>query len=294
MLDHKRIAIDGSFLIYKYCATYRDAAGDLFKSRNGLTTAHLYGLTLLLTRLYQRGAVPIFVFEGACTVYKRNESNRRQANKAQAKRALAIALNSLTRSHSLIKRLKQQSFSITQEILQSTKRFLDLAGIAYAYSDYDGQKSCYQLLKDGRCDVVLTDDWDICAYGGRVIRRLQWVEENGEYRPIGQYIDIEQQWTKNELTRLQVIRLICIAGCDYTPGLPGYGPLLGLKLAKSPAFSESPFCKTVVEPIAEYMLSTAQYLSVYPAFHKLELYNWLTQELSMSPQTVYKLIKAHS
>lgn len=291
ILKGKTIIVDGSFYLYKYCAVYRYRDGRLFSNHAGVVTAHIYGLINLISNLYTLNAELVFTFEGVKVIdHKQAEVGKRIERKNSAKTLLNALKRADSNNFALLKRLEQQSFSLTSEILDLTKRFLQLAGIRFVFAEHDGQKTCYQLSKQIPNSLIATDDWDIIMYGGTILRNLLWQQEDTRIRAFGQVLNVDSTLENLGLTKSDIINCVCVAGCDYTEGLAGYGPKKAIKLVKEPDFLESKFYIETICSIKEYITKPALFQQYRPILHYHALYELLVTELDFNPEKIFNFL----
>lgn len=97
-LKNKRLAVDASIWIYQFLKAVRDSEGNVLKS------AHVIGFFRRICKLLYFGIKPVFVFDGAAPVLKkqtitrrrmRREGKHRDATQTAAKRILAMQLQKL-------------------------------------------------------------------------------------------------------------------------------------------------------------------------------------------------------
>lgn len=108
------------------------------------------------------------------------------------------------------------------EIREEIKELLGILGIPWVDSPMEAEAQCVELEAQGYVDGVITEDSDVFLFGAKQVYRGLLSQSC----TVESYNSLEIQQTLG-LTRLQLVCLAQLLGCDYHPGIPGIGPVLG-------------------------------------------------------------------
>jgi flap endonuclease-1 len=198
-LDIKSVCIDINIFIYKFITAIRKTGKDL--EYEGKITSHIVGLRNQINLFQKLGIDIIYVFDGHPPKEKTKILKERETIKKAAKK-----------EYQKTKSIKsyQQSFFITNEILDSAKDYLKLRGIKYIDQDIEADIICAALVKQKIVDCVYTTDFDVLVFGAKcMIINIDYQKKYFEYillKDVLKGLDI-----KND----QFIDIIVLSGCDY-------------------------------------------------------------------------------
>ena len=102
---------------------------------------------------------------------------------------------------------------------------LRLFGLPYVVAPMEAEAQCAELMSRGLVDGIITDDSDVFLFGGTRIYKNMF--NQNKYVECYLLSDIERELS---LTRDKLVQLAYFLGSDYTDGLPGVGPVLGMEL----------------------------------------------------------------
>jgi flap endonuclease-1 len=237
-LSYKVLAVDASIEIHQFLALVRKPNGELFTNKEGKVTSHLIGLLFRTTRLISEyGINLIFVFDGKPPELKKGEILRRRIEKEKAMKEWIEAL---------IKQDYRKAFSkavvtgkIDEEILNSTKRLLNLLGIPYIEAPSEAEAQAAYMAINGTAWACATKDYDALLFGApRIVRYLsikgfEFLPSKGIMRPIKPELVIaEEVYKELNINREQLIDLAILVGTDFNEGIKGIGPKKALELIK--------------------------------------------------------------
>jgi flap endonuclease-1 len=235
-LFDKKIAIDAFNWIYQFLSIIRQPDGEPLKDFKGRTTSHLSGLFYRTIKLKESNIKPIYVFDGKPPDFKKETTEARRDVRAEAlaewKKALEEGDMDAARKHA------QRSATITEEIVEQSKKLLDALGVPWLQATGEGEALCSYVCSQGDAYAVATQDYDSLLFGTpRLIRNLSIT---GKKKRKDTYVTINPEMLvlQNVLKELginrdQLIILGIIIGTDYNPGgIPGYGPKKALELVK--------------------------------------------------------------
>ena len=102
---------------------------------------------------------------------------------------------------------------------------LALFGLPYVTAPMEAEAQCAELVQRNLVDGIITDDSDVFLFGGtRVYKNLF---NQNKYVECYLLSDLEREFS---LSRERLIQLAHFLGSDYTEGLPGVGPVIGMEL----------------------------------------------------------------
>ena len=102
---------------------------------------------------------------------------------------------------------------------------LRLFGLPYVIAPMEAEAQCAELMSRNLVDGIITDDSDVFLFGGTRIYKNMF--NQNKYVECYLLSDLERELS---LTREKLIQLAHFLGSDYTDGLPGVGPVLGMEL----------------------------------------------------------------
>jgi len=235
-LSGKRLAIDSFNWIYQFLSIIRQKDGEPLRDSSGRVTSHLSGLLYRTINLLEFGIKPIYVFDGEPPEMKRKTGEQRRDVREEAKEEWKKALE--RGEYEEARKYAQRSTTITDEIIEDSKKFLEAMGIPVIQAPGEGEAQCTHIVNNGDAWAIATQDYDALLFGcPRLVRNLSI---SGKRRRGNSYIIIKPEIIelKNVLDELdinqtQLIILGMLVGTDYNPGgVKGFGPKKALELVK--------------------------------------------------------------
>ncbi len=228
-LEGKIIAIDAFPTIYEMLTIIRDPKGGFLRDSKGRITSHLVGLFNRTARMLALGIKPIYVFDGEPHPLKSKtiEIRKQRKDAAMEKLQYAIAKGEIED----IKKYAKQTVSISEEVLESSIKLLDLMGVPTVQAPHDGEAQAAYLVKKGECFAVASPDYDAFLYGGpRVLRNLKMSLQKKE-KPV--MYSLEEILEKLNLSHEMLVDMAILIGTDYNPnGVEGVGPKRAYELIR--------------------------------------------------------------
>ena len=224
-LSGKKVAVDASLVIYQQLLKCPKNA--LFKTSNGKITNHITGLFYKIMNYISLNIEMIFVFDGkppdnkqACIAKRKEKSNK-------AKEECDTETNIDKKN---IK--EKESIRITKEIIDDTKKLLNLMGIKYVHpSEGEGEAYASELCRIGYVDYVLTEDMDTMAYAcPKLIRNC--VDKSLKRKDIISIFSYDKIIEGLDMTHDKFLDFCILCGCDYCPVVPKIGNITALKLIR--------------------------------------------------------------
>lgn len=234
----KIIAIDAMNSLYQFLSSIRQPTGEPLKDTSGRVTSHLSGLFYRNANIMDQGIKPIYVFDGKppelkkATVAMRREV--REEAETRWKTALAEGRMEDARTAA------QQASRFTKDMLEDSKRILDLMGIPYIQAPSEGEAQAAYMVSRGDAWAVGSQDYDSLLFGAtRLVRNITvsgkrklprkkvWVDV------VPEIFHLDKVLSGLDITREQLVDLSILMGTDFNPkGVEGIGPKKAYKLVK--------------------------------------------------------------
>jgi len=243
-LQGRRVAVDAYNTIYQFLSIIRQRDGTPLMDGKGHITSHLSGLLYRVSNMVEMDIRPIFVFDGEPPKFKQKTIEARKALKVEAQRKLEEAR---ARGEKELKTYAQQTVRLTPEILEESKRLLDMMGIPVVQAPSEGEAEASRMVNEGMAYAVGSQDYDSVLFGAtRLVRNLTlsgrrklpskgvWIEIEPEM------IDAAESLKALGIDRRRLIWAAIMIGTDYFEGVKGIGPKKGLAIVqKSSSLRES-------------------------------------------------------
>ncbi|KAL1611351.1 DNA repair protein rad2 [Nothophoma quercina] len=123
------------------------------------------------------------------------------------------------------KKDRRDADEVTQTMISECQHLLSLFGLPYVTAPMEAEAQCAELVHLGLVDGIVTDDSDTFLFGGtRVYKNMFNAAKFVEC-----YLsnDLTSEFS---LTREKLIAIAQLLGSDYTPGIPGIGPVTALEI----------------------------------------------------------------
>lgn len=124
-----------------------------------------------------------------------------------------------------LQKAKRDSDEVTETMIKDVQELLRRFGIPYITAPMEAEAQCAELLKLKLVDGIITDDSDCFLFGGDRVYKNMFNQK--QYVECYQMADIEGQLG---LTQDRLIELALLLGSDYTEGVKGIGPVLGMEI----------------------------------------------------------------
>ena len=234
-LRGRTIAIDAYNVIYQFLSIIRQPDGTPLMDAHGNVTSHLSGILYRTTEILEFGIKPIYVFDGIPSMLKQRTIDARIRRKEDAQKAYEEAKESgdveAMRAHAMA------STRINREIVESSKKLLELMGIGYLNAPSEGEAQASYMAKEDLVYAAASQDYDTLLFGSkRVVRNLTFSGRRKLPRK-NVYINVEPEMVVLDetlkslgLNRHQLIWLGILLGTDFNDGIKGVGPKTALKI----------------------------------------------------------------
>jgi flap endonuclease-1 len=235
-LNGKKVGLDAYVLIYQMLARVRMAeqGGQEF-SFQGNVTSHLIGIFQRSLYLLENGMKVCAIMDGPPPVMKEKVLKERSKRREEAEKLRQEALDE--DDMEAANKYAQASVSVTEQILDDTKKLFNLLGIPVITAVHDAEAQIAQMVRNNTLDSCISQDYDSFAFGApHIIRNLSVSQR----RLIGgktivvtpeQYY-LEEILTGLNISRDQLILAGLLIGTDFNNGIRGIGPKTALKLVK--------------------------------------------------------------
>jgi flap endonuclease-1 len=237
-LGGKSIAIDAFNAIYQFLSIIRQPDGTPLQDSSGKVTSHLSGLLYRTSNLVEMGIKPIYVFDGAPPVFKREEIERRRQIKVEAAvhydRAVAKGDTAKMRMFA------QATTSMKDYMKQDSQKLLELMGLPWIRAPSEGEAQAAHMTRKGETDYCASQDYDSLLFGAPLLLRNVTISGRRKLPSKSVYVDIVPEVISQKdvlkecgITYEQLIDVGILIGTDFNPdGIKGLGPKTALKLIK--------------------------------------------------------------
>ncbi|OLS28120.1 MAG: Flap endonuclease 1 [Candidatus Heimdallarchaeota archaeon LC_3] len=236
-LKGKKIGIDAYVVIYQMLARIRsdDDSANALTDAQGRTTSHLQGLLNRTLSLVDEGINLVYCFDGKPPEFKKRELAKRAEKKRRAEEEYKIAMEK--EDFDKAKKFAQQMISIDEQIVDDSKKLLDLLGIPYVTAIHDAEAQLAVMAQQGLIDAVASQDYDTFLFGAPLVLRNVTVSRTRMIRGqlktvIPEKIYLEKALNELRISRTQLINLGLLVGTDFNDKIPKVGIKTGLKLVK--------------------------------------------------------------
>ncbi len=234
----KIVAIDAYNAIYQFLSIIRGPDGLPLTDYSGKVTSHISGLFYRNINFLSLGIKPIYVFDGKPPSLKSAEIERRKQIKKDATVKYEIAISE--GKYEEAKKYAQQTSVLRDEMVQDSKRLLDLFGIPHIQAPSEGEATAAYLTIIGKAYASASQDFDSLLFGAKKLvrnftnsgkRKLPNRNTTIEIEP--EIIDLAKTLSDLEVTREQLVDIGILMGTDFNPdGFERIGPKTALKLIK--------------------------------------------------------------
>ncbi|KAK7205189.1 DNA excision repair protein Rad2 [Myxozyma melibiosi] len=122
---------------------------------------------------------------------------------------------------------RRDADTVTNVMVQECQELLARFGIPYITAPMEAEAQCAELLRLGLVDGVITDDSDIFLFGASKVYKNMF----NQSKFVECYLSSDVQ-KELDLDQRRLIELAHLLGSDYTPGIPGVGPVTAVQLLR--------------------------------------------------------------
>ena len=199
------IIIDGSIWLHQALSSYRTVSGDLFMSKNGVITSHIYGLLHKMVPLITRGNRLIFCIDGSKLPEKEENTKNRRVQRQNHKRVLQNLKNCLNITREQIYIASKRVIQVTPDLFTTVEYFLGYLGIPYIRSENEAESQCAHiqqtLTAKGIKSYVYTPDSDALIFGADNIIMAQ-------NRGVYQIASLDKTLQSIQLSLVQLVDIV--------------------------------------------------------------------------------------
>ncbi|HEX5359309.1 MAG TPA: flap structure-specific endonuclease, partial [Candidatus Nitrosotalea sp.] len=165
----KIVAIDAYNAIYQFLSIIRGPDGLPLTDYNGKITSHISGLFYRNINFLSLGIKPVYVFDGRPPSLKSAEIQRRKQVKKDAtiKYEKAISEGNYVEA----KKFAQQTSVLRDDMVEESKKFLELFGIPSIQAPSEGEATAAHLTTTGRAHASASQDFDSLLFGAKKLVR---------------------------------------------------------------------------------------------------------------------------
>ncbi len=231
------VSVDAFNIIYQFLSSIRGENGEPLKDSHGNITSHISGIFYRTATLLQSNIKPVYSFDGKPFHLKNETLMERKAIKEKniAELNIAIENNDVERAKTLSSRINY----ITPEIVDESKKLLELMGLPWVQALSEGEAQASLMSRNGTVDSVVSQDYDCLLFGARRILRnftmygRRRISGTGKFINISpEIIDLNENLSLNGITQEQLIDIGILVGTDFNPGIRGIGAKTALALIK--------------------------------------------------------------
>jgi len=205
---------------------------------SGKITSHISGLFYRNVNFLSLGIKPVYVFDGRPPSLKTAEIEKRKQIKKDATIKYEKALSE--GKYDEARKYAQQTSVLRDEMVNDSKKLLDLFGIPYIQAPSEGEATAAHLTITGKAYASASQDFDSLLFGAKKLvrnftnsgrRKLPNRNTTIEVEP--EIIDLHKTLSELGVTREQLVDIGILIGTDYNPdGFERIGPKTALKIVK--------------------------------------------------------------
>ncbi|MGC9517017.1 MAG: flap endonuclease-1 [Methanomicrobiales archaeon] len=226
-LKDKVVAIDAANSLYQFLSSIRQRDGTPLKDQQGRVTSHLSGLLYRTSALVDKGIKPVYVFDGKSPSLKEKTQTKRSEIRIESEKEWKKALKQgdIEKAHKYAIRSSRMS----SEIIESSKKLLDLMGIPIIQASGEGEAQAAYIVQNGDAWCVASQDYDCILFGAsRMVRNLAISSTRTEL----EIFKLDKVLNNLDLTREQLVDIAILVGTDFNQGIKGVGAKTALKLIR--------------------------------------------------------------
>jgi len=234
----KIVAIDAYNAIYQFLSIIRGPDGLPLSDHNGKITSHISGLFYRNVNFLSLGIKPVYVFDGKPPSLKSAEIQRRKQVKKDATIKYEIAISE--GNYVEAKKFAQQTSVLRDDMVEESKKFLDLFGIPSIQAPSEGEATAAYLTTTGKAYASASQDFDSLLFGAKRLvrnftnsgkRKLPNRNTTIEIEP--ELILLDKTLAELGVTKEQLVDIGILIGTDFNPdGFERIGPKTALKMIK--------------------------------------------------------------
>jgi len=227
-ISRKIVAVDAYNMLYQFLSTIRQPDGTPLRDSQGRITSHLSGIIYRVTKLLERGILPVFVFDGTPPALKAEVLQRRKERR-DAERLKWEALREISPAEAL--KHAKASARVDEDVVNGAKRLLSFLGIPVVQAPSEGEAQAAFIVARGDAHFVASQDYDALLFGSPSLLRNLSVSalQKDSSLPL---ISLDETLKSLKISREQLVDIAILTGTDYNEGVKGIGPKTALKLVR--------------------------------------------------------------
>ena len=236
-LSSRSVAFDAYNMLYQFISSIRTPEGYLLTTDEGQIISHLKGLFSRTCKLIADGVNPVFVFDGIPHDLKKGTLDLRRERKEKAQKQWEEALERGDIDRARTKAM--QTSRLTKEMVDQSKRLLDLLGVPHMVAPSDGEAQASHMCRKGDVYAASSQDFDSLLFGCPLLIRN--IGSTGRRKLPGrkawvsvvpEMISLDDTLSTLGISREQLVDMAIMIGTDFNEGVKGIGPKTSLKLIK--------------------------------------------------------------
>lgn len=225
-LKGRVLTVDASNVIYKFLSSMRQYDGTPLKDLNGNITSHLNGIMFQTATLIEQKIKPVYVFDGKAPDLKKKTQEERINIKKESEQKYLEAKES--GDVETARKYASRTSHLNKEIINSSKKLLDLMGVPYVQSKTEGEAQASYMVSQEDAWAVISQDYDCLQFGAtRMVRNFKLSKSHSNNLEL---ILLEKTLSELDLTREQLVDVAMLVGTDFNEGIYGIGAKRGIKL----------------------------------------------------------------
>ena len=232
-----RMGVDAYNILYQFLSSIRQPDGTPLMDSSQNVTSHLSGIFYRTINMVEAGIRPVFVFDGKPSELKNRTIEARKLVKEKTREELQIAIEQGDQER--IRSLSSRLNYITRGMVEESKELLGYMGIPYVQAPSEGEAQASVMSKRSLVDGVISQDYDCLLFGAkRVFRNLTLMGRrklpgrNIYVNVSPEYIDLEENLNRLEITWEQLVQIGVLVGTDFNSGVARIGAKTALNLMK--------------------------------------------------------------
>lgn len=210
-------AVDAFNWLYRYMTrVVRETDPSVYTTHDGTEVPNLVGIVRGLSRFFEIGFFPVFVFDGSPVPLKqsvlsaRRERQRRASQKAKSAQKRGDADSAAKH--------RARAVRLTSPIRRSTEELFEFLDLPVVHAPSEAEAQAAHMTRIGSVDYTVTDDYDALLYGSPHTVR----EFTSDKTP--ECMDFERTLERHDISWSHLVDVAILCGTDYNEGVPGFGP----------------------------------------------------------------------
>ncbi len=232
------VAVDAFNILYQFLSTIRQPDGTPLMDHEGNITSHLAGLFYRTCNLIEKGVKLVYVFDGKPSILKKSTIYKRKEIKEKAEEKYKAALKAGNLEEARM--YAQQTSRLTEEMVEESKKLLELMGIPVVQAPSEGEAQAAQMCKWGVVEASVSQDFDSLLFGAPILIRNVTIEGRRKLPRKRTFItisperyDLAKNLARLGISQQKLIWIGMLCGTDFDEGVWGIGPKKALKLVKT-------------------------------------------------------------